>query len=623
MGGSVGCLAISNMLLTNLSLRVIDLSNNDIQDKDVALFSQSLSRNKLVPLEVLRLSFNKLTCAGVESLMNAIWGSTTLRELRLDNNRINDRGAQLVAVVLTSVKLEIIDFGFNLITTVGIKALMKSLAENDSLQSLTLSGNPLDTTASKAVSYALAYNSSLVSLYVDHCSIGYAAQRHVTAGIASNSHSALRIVTGFRIGAIAVTLGLPSALENWTNEQVLGFFRFMWDRNQRDIHLSDNFEKTNGSNIELPRRSIFSRTAKVQGSKSADDVIATTSTTIGTQFRPRSRVGPSDPATVVSAAKSAYESIEDFGGEILISKLFRCNISNLSPITPSNSILLEKTPTGVIQAPPIDYVSASLTNGTICEPYPISNSSSIIQSRSNKHNLNWLALHAQKLHEIAQEPFDNADLWKLHQYFFSPVEAKGSDEEDNNLQTSMETDSVKGSSSSPKPWTNSASPDENQLSQGTNTQKKIHNLENSLSTPWTASPVLERKSSYRLLQDIDAPVDVNAPVDVEKQVFRMTNGGRRRNVSVLHENCSSPASTQPASKRLKKARIAYFPRIREKLEALRRKLDEHQALVLMRHLKYIESNLFKGQNPYSDNNIAIDSPNVITSDAEIILLDLI
>ena len=198
--GATGCLAISNMLLTNLSLRVIAMSNNDLEDKDMALFSQSISRNKLVPIEVLRFSFNKFTCVGVENLMNAIWGSTTLKELRLDNNNVNDRGAQLVAVVLTSVKLQVIDLGFNSITTVGIKALMKSLAENDSLLSLTLSGNPLDTTASKAVSYALAYNSSLTSLYVDHCSIGYAAQRHITAGIASNSQSALRHVTGFGIG---------------------------------------------------------------------------------------------------------------------------------------------------------------------------------------------------------------------------------------------------------------------------------------------------------------------------------------------------------------------------------------------------------------------------------------
>lgn len=197
---STGCLSVSNMLLTNLSLRVLCLSDNGLNDNDLSLFSQSLSRNKQLPLEVLRLSFNKLTCVGVETLMNAIWGSKTLREIKLDNNQIRDRGAQLAAVVLTSVDLEVLDIGFNRLTIVGIKALMKSLAENSSLLALTLSGNVLDTNASKAVSYALAYNRTIRKLYLDHCSLSYAAQRHIAAGIVSNSYLALRVMSGFPLG---------------------------------------------------------------------------------------------------------------------------------------------------------------------------------------------------------------------------------------------------------------------------------------------------------------------------------------------------------------------------------------------------------------------------------------
>ncbi|EED94564.1 hypothetical protein THAPSDRAFT_261180, partial [Thalassiosira pseudonana CCMP1335] len=197
---SPGCLSVSNMLLTNMSLRILCLSDNGLNDQDLSLFSQSLSRNRQLPLETLRLSFNKLTCVGIETLMNAIWGSKTLREIKLDNNQIRDRGAQLAAVVLTSVELEVLDIGFNRLTIVGIKALMKSLAENCSLLTLTLSGNVLDTNASKAVSYALAYNKTIRKLYVDHCSLSYAAQRHIAAGIVSNSNLALRVMSGFPLG---------------------------------------------------------------------------------------------------------------------------------------------------------------------------------------------------------------------------------------------------------------------------------------------------------------------------------------------------------------------------------------------------------------------------------------
>ena len=201
---SSGCLSVSNMLLTNFSLRVLCLSDNGLNDQDLSLFSQSLSRNKQLPLEILRLSFNKLTCVGVETLMNAIWGSKTLQEIKLDNNQIRDRGAQLAAVVLTSVNLEVLDIGFNRLTIVGIKALMKSLAENSSLSALSLSGNVLDTNASKAVSYALAYNRTVQKLYLDHCSLSYAAQRHIAAGIVSNSYLALRVMSGFPLGGKCV-----------------------------------------------------------------------------------------------------------------------------------------------------------------------------------------------------------------------------------------------------------------------------------------------------------------------------------------------------------------------------------------------------------------------------------
>ena len=191
---------IPSMLLTNLSLRVLCLSNTGIDDQSMALLAQALSRNKNVPLESVQLSFNEITCAGVECFMNAVWGSKTLRELKLDNNNIRDRGAQLAAVALTSIDFEVLDLGFNRVTTVGIKALMKSISETTSLESLTLSGIPLDATACKAVSYALAYNCSLRELHVDNCQVGYSGQRHIVAGIVSNRWSSLRVVTGFDIG---------------------------------------------------------------------------------------------------------------------------------------------------------------------------------------------------------------------------------------------------------------------------------------------------------------------------------------------------------------------------------------------------------------------------------------
>jgi Ran GTPase-activating protein (RanGAP) involved in mRNA processing and transport len=197
---SDGFSAISVMVLLNSSLQSLSLCDNHLDDQDMLLLSQALTQNnRKIPLELLHLSFNYITCHGVECLMNAVWGSSTLREIKLDNNRIKDRGVQLCAVVLTSIDLQTIDLSFNKATNIGIKALMKTLTDNTSLKCLAISGIPIDQTASKAVSYALAYNNTLNALYLDSCSTGYASQRHIVAGAVSNSRSSLRILTGFGI----------------------------------------------------------------------------------------------------------------------------------------------------------------------------------------------------------------------------------------------------------------------------------------------------------------------------------------------------------------------------------------------------------------------------------------
>jgi Ran GTPase-activating protein (RanGAP) involved in mRNA processing and transport len=205
--GSKGLVSLSSMLMSNQNLSVLGLSNNCIDDRDMAVLSQALAQNKSIPLAAIDLSFNKITCVGVECFMNAVWGSQTLREIKLDNNKMQDRGAQLCSVVLGAIPLAVLDISFNRISTVGIKALMKSLSENDSLRVLSMSGLPMDQNACKAVSYALAYNQSLERFHIDSCCVGYSGQRHIVAGIVSNRNIKLRAFTGFPLGRTFLCLG--------------------------------------------------------------------------------------------------------------------------------------------------------------------------------------------------------------------------------------------------------------------------------------------------------------------------------------------------------------------------------------------------------------------------------
>jgi len=185
------------MLLSNASLQVLCLTDNNIDDNDMGVLAQAFTQNKKVPLESIMLSFNQITDVGVEALMNAIWGSPTLKEIKLDNNRMTDRGAQLCAVVSTSITLVKLDISFNAVTTVGIRAIMKNLSEDTNMRRLGMSGIGIDLNAAKAVSFALAYNTSLETIYLDNCQVGYSAQRHITAGIVSNQKAPLKMLTGF------------------------------------------------------------------------------------------------------------------------------------------------------------------------------------------------------------------------------------------------------------------------------------------------------------------------------------------------------------------------------------------------------------------------------------------
>jgi Ran GTPase-activating protein (RanGAP) involved in mRNA processing and transport len=200
--GTMGCQAVARLLESTSCLRVISLPNCDMGDEELGMLASSIKANKSrLPLESIQLSFNNITHKGLESLTNAVWGSNTLRELKLDNNEIGDRGAHQVAAILPALKaLEVLDVGFNSVKAAGLNVLMKAVAESETLQSLSVSGNDIDVASAKAVAYALAYNQSLQSLLLVHCSINHDGQRHISAGAVSNSRTGLRNLTGFPMG---------------------------------------------------------------------------------------------------------------------------------------------------------------------------------------------------------------------------------------------------------------------------------------------------------------------------------------------------------------------------------------------------------------------------------------
>ncbi|CAM9864203.1 unnamed protein product [Chrysoparadoxa australica] len=180
-------------------------------------------------MELLELGFNHITPVGVERLMNSLWGYTSLRVLRLDNNKIGDRGVAQVSTVLPMLSLELLDLGFNQLGTAGVIAIMKALLQSLTLRSLTLSGNSLDNEAAKAIAYTIGQPMcSLHTLYLDHTSLQRAGEKQIAAGLLGNHFLQLRNLTGFRLGMVFMELGVPLQIETCSNEQALDHVRSLW-----------------------------------------------------------------------------------------------------------------------------------------------------------------------------------------------------------------------------------------------------------------------------------------------------------------------------------------------------------------------------------------------------------
>ncbi|XP_063738897.1 NACHT, LRR and PYD domains-containing protein 12-like isoform X2 [Eleginops maclovinus] len=167
------CEALSSVLSSHSSsLKDLDLSNNNLQDSGVKLLSAGLESPNCA-LKTLRLSETKLTekCQELSSVLSC--QSSSLRDLDLSNNDLQDSGVKLLATGLESphCMLEILRLSGCLITEEGCTSIASALRSNPShLKVLDLSYNhPGDSGIELLTAGLEDPHWTLETLRVEHC----------------------------------------------------------------------------------------------------------------------------------------------------------------------------------------------------------------------------------------------------------------------------------------------------------------------------------------------------------------------------------------------------------------------------------------------------------------------
>jgi Ran GTPase-activating protein (RanGAP) involved in mRNA processing and transport len=167
-------LLISDVVSTNNSPKLLHLlvANCSFTLKGVVALTTSLDRN-LEALVIDRPIVGSLQEEHTDHFSRMLSAHSTLKEVSLKYNKIQDKGATMIAQALTmNTSLSLLNLESNAISIAGAEAISSYLMKVDRLSSLFLSYNAIFAEGAIALAQALEKNKSLNDLLLKTCSIG-------------------------------------------------------------------------------------------------------------------------------------------------------------------------------------------------------------------------------------------------------------------------------------------------------------------------------------------------------------------------------------------------------------------------------------------------------------------
>ncbi len=367
---STGFRAIANCLAHNDTMTSLHLTGNSGCCDGATSIAEALGKNKSIT--TFCINGNKISSAGAKAISQSIRTNHTITHLNLSDNNIGDEGIIHLSLALEFHRcLKVLELSFNSITPIGIRALVMSLRDYDSLQRLSLDNNKIGDGVRMLAHVVHTMSTEYLNLGFNE--IPTEGMLEIIKSV--NTTNTLRT---FTLSGNSVNVDVAKALANFIlNSKSLHFLHL------DHCCLSPLCEKHIASAVASNKHSVLKEftgfdLGRVLLQLGSPPVFATLSNDATLKY-----------------LKECWEA--------------RKQQENTKKKTKLSSIT-----EGV----------ESLSTSTSTEPTR-SNSGSVLPTSPSNIDPPYLRI----ARDIASLPYNSAELWELHQYYFSPIQVRHDDNE--------------------------------------------------------------------------------------------------------------------------------------------------------------------------------------------------